>query len=486
MALNIIQGNITELDVEAIVNAANSSLLGGGGVDGAIHRAAGPELLEECRKLNGCKAGNAKITRGYKLKAKYIIHTVGPVWQGGQNNEASTLKNCYLNSLTLAVENDIKSIAFPAISCGVYSYPIEKAARIAISTCKEFQSTHPDLKISLCVFSEGDLKIYNELNSQKDFLCDLAISERILGSLFGFAIGDALGVPVKFITRNQLSDSPVKGMLGHGTHNQPPGTWSDDTSMTLCTILSLMENEFSPTDIMKRFSKWSEKGFMAAHGEAFDIGNATSESIARFKAGTPSTEWGCKSDWQNGNGSLMRILPLSLYTLSEIESSALEKSFQCSALTHAHIRAKLVCGYFTLLIRKLINGRSLEEAMDYANEEINAYVPDKEKAHLGSLLDKSILNKDLKDISSSGYVIHTMEASLYCITTSSSYEEAILKAVNLGDDTDTTACITGAIAGIIFGKENIPVKWIEHLSEADMLSEHFNKFTEFICNRKKL
>ena len=486
MALNIIQGNITDLDVEAIVNAANSSLLGGGGVDGAIHRAAGPELLEECRKLNGCKAGNAKITKGYKLKAKHVIHTVGPVWQGGHNHESSTLKSCYLNSLDLAVENNIKSIAFPAVSCGVYAYPIEKAARIAINTCKDFLNNHPDLKISLCLFSEDDLKVYNEQNEQEKFHCDLAISERILGSLFGFAIGDALGVPVKFITREQLSDSPVKGMLGHGTHNQPPGTWSDDTSMTLCSILSLMENEFSPSNIMKRFFEWSENGYMAAHGEAFDIGNATSESINRFKAGTPSTEWGCKNDWQNGNGSLMRILPLSLYTLSEIESSALEKSFQSSALTHAHIRAKLICGYFTLLIRKLINGNKLEAAIDYANKEIEAYVPDSEKAHMANLLDKSVLSKDIKDISSSGYVIHTMEASLYCITTSSSYEEAVLKAVNLGDDTDTTGCITGAIAGIIFGKDDIPDKWIDHLAEAEMLKKHFNKFTEFICNRKKL
>lgn len=485
MALHIIQGNITDLEVDAIVNAANSSLLGGGGVDGAIHRAAGPELLAECRTLNGCKSGNAKITKGYKLKAKHVIHTVGPIWQGGQHNESSLLESCYKNSLNLAVENNLKSIAFPAVSCGVYAYPIENAARIALKTCKDFLLLHPELEITLCLFSENDLNVYKEQDMQKSFSCNLAISERILGSLFGFAVGDALGLPVKFITREQLSESPLKGMRAYGTHNQPAGTWSDDTSLSLCTISSLMECDFNPSDIMKRFSDWLDHGYMAAHGEAFDIGNAASESIARYKAGKPLNEWGCKSDWQNGNGSLMRILPLSLYTLSEVESSALEKSFVCSSLTHAHIRARLVCAYFTLLIRKLIDGQSLESAMDYANKELDAYIPDKERPHFADILNKSILSKKSEEISSSAYVIHTMETALYCIAHSSSYEEAVLKAVNLGDDTDTSGCITGALAGIIFGKQDIPALWIEHLADLEMLTKLFNRFTEIVCNRKK-
>src|SRR3954454_19866668 len=136
--LKLVRGDITKLAIDAIVNAANTTLLGGGGVDGAIHRAAGPELLAECRTLGGCRSGEAKITRGYRLAARFVIHTVGPIWRGGKHDEARTLANCYRNSLQLAVENEIKTIAFPAISCGAYGYPIEEAARTAFKTTREF------------------------------------------------------------------------------------------------------------------------------------------------------------------------------------------------------------------------------------------------------------------------------------------------------------------------------------------------------------
>jgi O-acetyl-ADP-ribose deacetylase (regulator of RNase III) len=159
--IEIFKGDITKLSVDSIVNAANSSLLGGGGVDGAIHRAAGPKLLEECRKLNGCKTGEAKITKGYNLPANFVIHTVGPVWNGGNYNEDELLTNCYLNYLKLAVENKIKSIAFPAISTGVYEFPLERAAQIAIKTVKKFiQSDKSIQKIIFVCFDDKTYQTY--------------------------------------------------------------------------------------------------------------------------------------------------------------------------------------------------------------------------------------------------------------------------------------------------------------------------------------
>ena len=162
--IEIIQTDITTLDVDAIVNAANPSLLGGGGVDGAIHRAAGPELLEECRRLGGAQTGEAKITKGYRLPSRCVIHTVGPIWKGGATREPELLTSCYRQSLTLAKDNELVSIAFPSISTGVYGYPIDKAARVAQTTVRNWLGENPlPERVVFCCFSHSDVAVYEQL-----------------------------------------------------------------------------------------------------------------------------------------------------------------------------------------------------------------------------------------------------------------------------------------------------------------------------------
>ncbi len=162
--IDTVRGDITRLEIDAIVNAANTTLLGGGGVDGAIHRAAGPKLLEECRTLGGCRPGEAKITGGYHLPARFVIHTVGPVWSGGKRGEPQILANCYRNSLQLAVKNEIATIAFPAISCGAYRYPVQEAARIAVNVTRNFLATSPSIgQVMFVAATDEILAAYQEL-----------------------------------------------------------------------------------------------------------------------------------------------------------------------------------------------------------------------------------------------------------------------------------------------------------------------------------
>lgn len=158
--LRITLGDITKVEADAIVNAANTSLLGGGGVDGAIHRAAGPELLAECRMLNGCKTGQAKITKGYRLLAKYVIHTPGPVWNSGKRNEEELLKSCYENCLKLAAEHGCRTVAFPSISTGIYRFPLDKASVIAVGTISKFLSLHPDIDVQMVCFDQETFQYY--------------------------------------------------------------------------------------------------------------------------------------------------------------------------------------------------------------------------------------------------------------------------------------------------------------------------------------
>ncbi len=485
--IELIRGDITSRTVDAIVNAANSSLLGGGGVDGAIHRAAGPELVAECRGLRGCPTGQAKITRGYRLTARHVIHTVGPVWQGGGHGEAALLASCYRNSLTLAEREGLRSLAFPAISCGVYGYPIERACVVALAEIRRHLASGSSVdRIELVCFGEDVFGCYRALlggtgedvggvavvGSVGAVAGDgpLTLREQIVGCLLGLVVGDALGVPAEFKSRRQLDRTPVTTMTGFGTHKQPAGTWSDDSSLALATAESLLEG-YAPRDMMRRFHAWLTTGYMTPHGEVFDIGNATRAALARFADGLAQEAWGGREERDNGNGSLMRIAALSCAVHALDAATIVARSVEVSALTHAHPRSTMCCAYFSLLLRGLLAGQGLDEAMQAAAGDLREFLGPEEMQVLARVLDGTVFAAGRDQVAGSGYVVHCLEASLWAAERGRGFRESVLLAVNLGDDTDTTGAVTGAICGAMYGLRGIPEEWLAAVVRGDMVRE---------------
>ncbi len=298
---------------------------------------------------------------------------------------------------------------------------------------------------------------------------------RIKGGLFGLVVGDALGVPVEFVARHRLKEKPVTDMLGHGTHNQPAGTWSDDSSMALITLESLLDG-YSLEKMMLGFNRWLSMAYMTPHDVVFDVGNTTRHAIYDYRPGKAPLECGLNDPYSNGNGSLMRILPLSIYLAEQTPNNIILRSGEVSSLTHAHIRSRLCCGYYSLLISQLLNGQSWNEAIQFANQTISKWIPPEEEGHFKRVLTTEILHAKEKDIKSTGYVIDTLEAALWCCHTTDSWSQAVLKAVNLGGDTDTIGAVTGGLAGIIYGYDNIPQRWIYKLARLEMISSLIEKF----------
>ena len=301
--------------------------------------------------------------------------------------------------------------------------------------------------------------------------------EMIRNSIIGLILGDALGVPVESKSRDELDKNPVKDILGYGTYNQPPGTWSDDSSMTLVTLESLA-NGYNPEKIMEGFCKWSYQGYMTPYGKTFSIGNTTSIACRKFKLSKDIKLSGSDSEYSNGNGSLMRILPVSIFFANDVEKVIVEKSFEISALSHSQIRSKISCALFSLIASGLFKGNNLYESLANANRVITPYIPKDEKNHFKRITDFEVLQLNRGGIKSSGYVIDSLEAALWCLFNSTNYKEAVLKAVNLGNDTDTTAAITGGLAGILFGLEHVSSKWIKALAKLSLIEKLID---DFIC-----
>lgn len=293
--------------------------------------------------------------------------------------------------------------------------------------------------------------------------------------LFGVALGDAIGVPVEFMGREEIRRNPVTDMIGFGTYQQPAGTFSDDTSLTLCLAEALTE-KFDCDIIALYFVKWFYENYWTARGNVFDIGGTTRVAIERFASGTDVQKSGCYDIYSNGNGSLMRIAPLLFYINNKPILERFEITKQVSAITHGHIRSVMACFYYLEFARYLSLGKDKFEIYKKLQDEITSFfnslsINQSEISLFHRLLKQNIDQLKEEEINSSGYVIDTLEASIWCLLTTNDYESAILKAVNLGRDTDTTGAVTGGLAGLLYGYESFPKRWLEQLARRDDIED---------------
>lgn len=304
----------------------------------------------------------------------------------------------------------------------------------------------------------------------------------IKSALFGVAVGDALGVPVEFKSRENILQNPVTDMIDYGTYNLPPGTFSDDSSMTFCLAEALTQ-DFDLNQIAQNFVKWYHENFWAARGEVFDIGIATREAINKIAQGKKPEFAGSTDASSNGNGSLMRILPLLFHIKNLPIPDRYEITKKVSSITHGHIRSVISCFYYLEFAREILLGKDKFEIYQKLQTEIpeflNSFSIDQyEISFFDRLLKNDISELAEHEISSSGYVLHSLEASIWCLLTTDNYKEATLKAVNLGEDTDTTSAITGGLAGLLYGFDTIPENWVEQLARNEDIEDLAEKLAK--------
>lgn len=301
--------------------------------------------------------------------------------------------------------------------------------------------------------------------------------------IMGVVIGDALGCPVQFRSREEIARSPVTTMIGHGTYDMPVGTWTDDSSLTLALLDSIRRNKtINLPDIMYRFAIWMTKGEYTPFGESFDIGRGTMESIIRYMKEQDVETCGGRGEHDNGNGSLMRIMPACLYCNEMQEKGgltdeqAIELIHKISGLTHNHLRAKIACGLYYFMVRSILHrDGSLIERIQ-AGIDIGFAFYKKELKNLtelscyGSLYDLYAFADTVPgDIKSSGYVVDSLEAAVWSLLKTTSFRDALLVAVNLGEDTDTVGAICGGLAGLYYGYEDIPEDWLSVIQRRDWI-----------------
>ncbi|SEL84233.1 ADP-ribosylglycohydrolase [Aquimarina amphilecti] len=309
------------------------------------------------------------------------------------------------------------------------------------------------------------------------------ILEQIKGGIFGVAVGDALGVPYEFLDRDQMDKKPARDIIGYGTHNQPEGTWSDDSSLTFCLMDSLC-NGYNLDDIASKFAAWFYENLWTPRGFVFDIGITTKNVIYQYKRGMTPDLCGGLDEYSNGNGSLMRILPLVYFLRDEADINVRYDTIKrVSSITHGHLRSVFSCFIYVEYALLLLEGRGKFEAyhtikkpvIDFAKQ--NDFNPN-EIQLFGRILEDDISKQDRFNIKGTGYVLRSLEAPFWCLLNSNSYEECVLKAVNLGEDTDTTAAITGGLAGLYFGYDTIPETWKFQLARFEDIDDLIKRFND--------
>lgn len=304
--------------------------------------------------------------------------------------------------------------------------------------------------------------------------------------IYGLAVGDALGVPVEFSSREARRLDPVGEMRGYGSYDVPAGSWSDDTSMTLCLLESINRNRcIDYDDIMKNFVRWMDKAEFTPTGVTFDIGRTCMQAIMKYVHGTEPLHCGGASEFDNGNGSLMRISPMVIYLHhrcgDSLDSEGIALIHNVSSLTHGHARSQVACTLYVAIALKLVSGCSFTDALyDGVSEicklyrEMPVHRTELEKTYFRLHGKRSLLSLPEEEIKSSGYVVDTLEAVLWCVGNTSNYRDCVLKAVNLGEDTDTVGAIAGSLAGLLYGMEDIPEDWLNTLQNKTCIESIVN------------
>lgn len=306
-------------------------------------------------------------------------------------------------------------------------------------------------------------------------------SDHIHGGVFGVAIGDALGVPVEFCSRASLDENPVKDMRSGGVHGQVVGTWSDDSSLTFCLMQSLLSGKVDLNDIAGKFLSWLRYGYWTPHGTVFDRGIATTKALIRFEKGSKAELSGGMDEFDNGNGSLMRILPLVFITGEMPVTKRYELVKKVSSITHMHFRSVFACFIYTEYARILLRGVDKFEAYELMLKEVKQFISvsdfnSNEINRFSRVLNGEIHELAREGISGSGYVLHTLEASFWSFLTTDTFSDAVLKSVNLGEDTDTTGAVTGGLAGLYYGSSELPKKWMVKIALREDIEQLITEF----------